>query len=142
MIEVSVEADCPEVSAATIEEVLEAVLEAEGASRDLSVVVVDDERIHGINRDFLDHDYPTDVLAFDLDDPGPGMDGEIVVSIDHARSEAGGDVELIRAELLLYCVHGLLHLLGYDDHAPAERRAMHLRQRELLLEMGYETRQI
>jgi len=108
----------------------------------LSVSVVNDARIHEINRDFLNHDYPTDVVSFDLSDEGPGVDGEIIVSVDHARSATGSDESEVAAELLLYCVHGLLHLIGYDDHQPGDRQTMHALQRQLLLDLGYETREI
>ena len=115
------------------------VLREEGAELDLSVVLVGDEEIHRVNRDFLQHDYPTDVISFDLRDDGPGSDGEILVSVDTARREASSrNVSLISA-VLLYCVHGTLHLLGYDDHEPEERRRMHQRQLELLALIGHET---
>lgn len=91
----------------------------------VSVAVVDDPAIHQINREYLQHDYPTDVLSFALfDEPPMRLEGQIVVSADTAKVgavEAGwsaGD------ELLLYIVHGTLHLVGYDDHDPSAAAAM------------------
>ena len=123
----------------TVRRALALVLKEEGAELHLSVVLVDDAEIHRINRDFLQHDYPTDVISFDLRDDGPGADGEVLVSVDTARREASlRNVSLI-SEVLLYCVHGTLHLLGYDDHEPEERCRMHQRQTELLALIGHET---
>lgn len=136
-VEVSLEVPDCDVDEHEVMRVVAAVLEAEGESRALSVVVVDDATIHDVNRRFLDHDYPTDVIAFDLGDDDPGVDGEVVVSWDTARREAGERGIKAGSELLLYCVHGTLHLLGYDDKEPAQRERMHARQRELLAELGH-----
>lgn len=99
----------------------------------LSVAVVTDAAIREINRRFLDHDFETDVIAFPLDED----DGEIVVSADRAIEEAGERGVDPMAELMLYVVHGILHLLGYDDHEPADAREMHDRSLILLAELGY-----
>lgn len=113
-----------------------ACVELEITSGMLDVSVVDDPRMAQLHREHLNLDSPTDVLTFDhavaADSP---MAGEIVVCLDEAARQAAGrhDVEL---ELLLYVVHGLLHLLGYDDHDPAESRAMHEREDELLVAIG------
>lgn len=137
-VEVSLETSC-RVDPAEIARVVGAVLAAEGVERALSVVVVDDEGIHDVNRRFLDHDYPTDVIAFDLSGEEPGVDGEVVVSWDTARREAAERGIDATSELLLYCVHGTLHLLGHDDKEQEDRERMHARQRELLDELGYGT---
>jgi len=117
---------------------VQCVLEAEGAFRVLEVVVVSDRAIHELNRRWLGHDRPTDVVAFDLRDDFEGPDGEIYVSADTARREALQRGVMVAAELLLYCVHGALHLLGYDDHDPADRDRMHRRQAEIMRDLGYE----
>lgn len=138
IVEISVEVELPELDEDEIRRVLLGTLEREGARMELSLAIVDDETIHAINRRFLDHDYPTDVISFDLGDGG-GLEGEVVVSADTARREAllrGTDP---RGELLLYCVHGTLHLLGWDDQDDDDRARMHARQRELLAGFGYET---
>ena len=137
-IDVSFEVPACDLGEGEIVRVLEGVLEAEGEARDLSVVVVDDPTIHDVNRRFLDHDYPTDVIAFDLSGEGPGADGEVVVSWDTARREARERGINPASELLLYCVHGTLHLLGYDDKEDDERVRMHARQHELLARFGHE----
>jgi probable rRNA maturation factor len=115
------------------------VLAAEGVKHcELSVALVDDERIRELNRRYLNHDYATDVISFRLDDEGDDrLSGEVVVSAERAcavAAEGGGDPEV---ELLLYAVHGCLHVLGYDDQSPAEYRAMHRREDELLAALGH-----
>ena len=113
-------------------------MRAEGADLDFSVAVVDDDRIREVNRTWLDHDRATDVIAFDLRGEGPGPDAEIVVSMVTARREAASRAHDERTELLLYCVHGTLHILGYDDHDPEEKVRMFARQGEILAALGYE----
>lgn len=115
-----------------------AAREALGGRR-LSVVLVSDRRIRRVNRDFGGRDEPTDVLAFDY---GPGLradevDGEVVVSAQRAQEEARRRGLSVRGELLLYCIHGLLHLAGYRDGSPAGRRRMWRRQLEHLARAGY-----
>ena len=110
-----------------------ALAQGAGYEGDLSVAVVSDEAIHELNRRFLDHDWPTDVIAFPLDEG----EGEVVVSADRAREEAGErGVEPV-AELLLYVVHGILHLVGHDDHEPEDALAMHDLSLNLLQRLGY-----
>jgi probable rRNA maturation factor len=85
----------------------------------------------------------TDVLTFDLRDRKPPRDREgvaleleTVVCIDEARRRAAELNHPVRHELLLYCVHSLLHVQGYDDKSPAAARRMHAREDELLRAIG------
>jgi probable rRNA maturation factor len=97
--------------------------------RNLSIAFVTDAAIRRINREFLGHDYATDVLSFPLDSD---LLGELVISAPYARAEARRRGIPEREELLRYVVHGILHLRGYDDRAPRDRRRMWARQeREL-----------
>ena len=103
---------------------------------EVSVAVVDDEMIHELNRQFLDHDYPTDVLSFALEDDPPRLEGEIVVSLDMAErcaSEAGWSAD---DELLLYVAHGALHLAGYGDKPPEDVAEMRAAEADLLAKLG------
>jgi len=110
------------------------VLRHEGVEQaEVSVALVDDPTIHELNRRHLDHDYPTDVLSFPLTDPGAeSLEGEIVISTETAVREAAAYHWQPRDELLLYLVHGLLHLCGYDDHDDADRARMRQREAEIL----------
>lgn len=110
--------------------------DAAGWSGDLGVAIVTDARIHEINREFLDHDYPTDVIAFPMDEE----EGEIVVSAERALAEAEDRGVDPMAELMLYVVHGILHLLGHDDHEPEAARRMHELSLNLLRGRGYANR--
>ncbi|MCH7812605.1 MAG: rRNA maturation RNase YbeY [Planctomycetes bacterium] len=110
----------------------------------LSCALVDDPEIARLNEQYLGHQGPTDVLSFDLSEPGqPGLEGEIVVSVETARREAEKRNHDVAAEVALYCLHGALHLLGYDDAQPDQARRMHETEDELLVAAGigpvYET---
>ncbi|MFA5193291.1 MAG: rRNA maturation RNase YbeY [Verrucomicrobiia bacterium] len=96
--------------------------------QELSIAIVDDDAIAAINRQFLNHAGPTDVISFNL---GDGL-GEIVVSAERACIVARQLRRSPGDELALYLVHGLLHLAGLDDHTPAQRRAMRAAERRVL----------
>lgn len=91
---------------------------------EISVAVVDDPTIHALNRRHLRHDYATDVLSFPLVDEPPRLEGEIVVSAETAASQAGDYGWPAEDELLLYVVHGALHLVGFGDKTEAAAAAM------------------
>jgi probable rRNA maturation factor len=179
-------------------------LQAEGRREaiEVGITITNDQEIHTLNKQYLDHDYPTDVLSFgadrvhaqqnhaDADEAGEGVEEETVSATEYVTEGYEGDVEQSGADLPLaeeddsegadnesaqtsvvqfvtppgwpaslgdvvisydtaamqasdyghspaaevdvLLVHGLLHLLGYDDHDPAERERMHGRQDELL----------
>jgi probable rRNA maturation factor len=97
--------------------------------KNLSVAFVTNAAIRKINRRFLKHDFATDVISFPL---GTDLVGELVISAEYAVSEAAKRKIPVEEELLRYVAHGILHLLGYDDHRPADRTRMWARQeREL-----------
>jgi probable rRNA maturation factor len=102
----------------------------------VSVAVVTDPRIAEMNREWLSHEGPTDVITFDLagetGDAGDDVFGEIVISADRALDEARRRGTAPARELVLYAVHGMLHLSGYDDLSPADARRMHRREAEIL----------
>jgi probable rRNA maturation factor len=102
--------------------------------RSLSIAFVTDAAIRKINRKFLGHDFATDVLSFPL---GGDPWGELVISADYARREAGRRGIPVEEELLRYVAHGILHLLGYDDHDPVSKKRMWARQeREVKRALG------
>lgn len=99
----------------------------------LSVAVVGDRLMRRLNREFHATDRTTDVLAFPLDDdPSPSPDeieGEVIVCAAQARREAGYRGIRPEVELILYVVHGTLHLLGEDDATSEE--ALRMRRLEM-----------
>jgi probable rRNA maturation factor len=103
-----------------------------GREVDLVFAVVSDAAIRDLNRRSLGHDWTTDVLSFPMGDEEGCLRGEVVLSADTARQEAARRNVDPYHELMLYAVHGVLHLLGHDDHAPRERRRMRRAEREVL----------
>ena len=116
---------------------LAAVLEAEGVSAGtVSLAIVDDREMQELNRQYLAHDWPTDVLSFSLgDDDGP-LEGEIIVSAETAVAAAKRYGWKTADELLLYVIHGALHLAGCDDSTPAARQEMRRCERDHLARYG------
>lgn len=106
----------------------------------VGVAVVGDRTIRRLNRQFLDHDEPTDVLSFALEQGDGYLGGEIVVSAETAQREAARRGCSGQKELLWYVIHGALHLAGYDDRTSAERRRMRRREKAWLrrLRLGAE----
>ncbi len=128
----------------------------------LSVSIVDNAAIHQLNRDHLQHDYPTDVISFalerrpsDPDDELPDdeagrtddsdsplrsagfvVEGEIVASAEMACEMAADGRWTPLDELQLYLIHGMLHLCGYDDLTPEERHLMRIRERAIMASLG------
>ena len=108
------------------------------ASATISLAVVDDATIHTLNRQFLNHDWPTDVLSFVLDVNGSHLNGEVVLSADTAAVAAVEAGWSPADEQLLYVIHGMLHLVGLDDQAETEVRNMRAAERFYLNECGVE----
>jgi probable rRNA maturation factor len=99
---------------------------------ELSILLCDDATIHELNRDYRKKDRPTDVLAFAMregegGDLHPNLLGDVVISIDTARRQAGEHQRTIADEVTYLLAHGLLHLLGYDHRTDAEDRIMRAR---------------
>jgi probable rRNA maturation factor len=112
--------------------------ESEFKSAAISLAVVDDATIHELNRRYLDHDWPTDVLGFVLDDHNGHLEGEVILSADtavEAAREAGWSTA---AEHVLYVIHGMLHLVGYDDKSPAAAERMRAAESRHLRRFGIE----
>lgn len=91
-----------------------------------------------LHRQFMGIAGPTDVLTFELENDARGrvVSGEVIINIDEAARSARREGVPIRAELLLYALHGLLHLSGYDDKTARGFAAMHRREDQLLGELG------
>ena len=102
----------------------------------VSVAVVDNRTIRSLNRQFLNSDRVTDVIAFPLDHGPASSDapllGEVVVSAERAKQVARRRGGTPTAELLLYVVHGLLHLLGMTDDSPGRGARMHSEALDIL----------
>ncbi len=111
-------------------------LEGVAQSFELGLFITDDEGIEELNRRYRGVDEPTDVLAFGGEVEGfvsPASHlGDIVISYPRAASQAQERGRSVAQEMDLLFLHGLLHLLGYEDETPEERTRMWARQEEVL----------
>lgn len=107
-----------------------------------NVILVNNEYIHELNRDYRHIDRPTDVITFALEDNKdfPGYDvrilGDIYISLEKAHSQAEEYGHSFKREICFLAVHGFLHLLGYDHMEKEEEKIMFARQELILNETG------
>ena len=90
---------------------------------EVGYLFVDDEKILEMNRQYLGHDYYTDVITFDYSE-GDRLNGDIVISLDTVRSNASQYGRPYDEELHRVIIHGILHLCGINDKGPGEREQM------------------
>ncbi|MBV9986880.1 MAG: rRNA maturation RNase YbeY [Chitinophagaceae bacterium] len=94
----------------------------------ISYIFCADSYLLQINQDFLSHDYYTDIITFNLAEPGHPVEAEIYISVDRVRDNAANLGQSYRSELLRVVFHGALHLCGYRDKKKSEITIM--RQKE------------
>lgn len=116
--------------------VLDVLEGASIAEAEISVALVDDATIHQLNRRYLEHDWPTDVLSFVLERDECRLEGQIVASAETAATAAAQFGWTPADELLLYVIHGTLHLVGVEDETPPQREEMRRREAECLARFG------
>jgi rRNA maturation RNase YbeY len=106
--------------------------------RELSIALVGDRKMSRLHQQFLQVSGTTDVLTFPLetDRHGRPISGAIAVCVSEARRQATRRKIALRNELLLYALHGLLHLCGFDDRTDADFRKMHHMEDKLLRKLG------
>jgi len=114
------------------------------ANAEVSVVLSDDAAVHDLNRRYRGMDKPTDVLSFSQreqtaegpplpDLPGmPPVLGDVIISVDTAARQAAEHGVTLEEELALLTVHGILHLLGYEDETETGAQQMRLREQAIL----------
>ena len=110
---------------------------AEEEAFDISISLVDDGAIREVNARHLNRDRPTDVIAFDYDPDSEGIAGEVIVSAERARQEAEARGHDPVEELLLYVVHGIMHLSGYDDKDKDDAKEMWKAQNRVMKKLGF-----
>ena len=106
---------------------------------DVGYMFVNDEKILEVNRQYLGHDYYTDIITFDYDE-GDVLNGDLVISLDTVRSNAamlGKDYE---EELYRVIIHGVLHLCGINDKGPGEREQMEAAENRALASAPFRAR--
>lgn len=125
----------------------ERILSALGCSEsELSILLVDDDEIQRLNREYLCRDRPTNVLAFAMREGedrhlNPSVLGDVVVSTETAQREALQRGVTLEEEMALLLVHGILHLLGYDhEDDPSAAAKMEAKEEEVLTHLGWENK--
>ena len=125
---------------ARVRAVVDAVCDGEGVTvASLNVVLGDHRLVHDLNREWLGHDYETDVVSFVLDEEAQArgmLDGEVYVDLDTAAERAPEFGVTPEHEALRYVAHGVLHLAGHDDATDAQRDAMRALEDRYLLAAG------
>ena len=91
----------------------------------------DDEKILEVNREYLQHDYYTDIITFDYDE-GDQINGDLVISLDTVRTNAELFGKTYEEELHRVIIHGILHLCGINDKGPGEREIMEAAENKAL----------
>lgn len=124
-----------------VQSVCEQILSDAGiTSGRIGIVIVDNDTIQELNKNFLQHDYPTDVISFQLESSVENgyLEGEVIANAQIAKLRAPDFLWGVHEELTLYIIHGLLHLVGFDDMDAPERKAMREKERYYLRFAGYE----
>ena len=91
---------------------------------DIIIIISDDDKLRKMKRTFFNKDLLTDVIAFNLEDEGEPIDGEIYISFKRVQENAQDFKQEINTELKRIIIHGCLHLLGYDDVTSKEKNEM------------------
>ena len=129
------------VKGSEIKKIVKNVLKREKVQNaEISVALVDNERIAQINERYREDSDPTDVLSFlleeDIDGKGT-MLADVIASCEMAKTNANKLSISPQAEIMNYIIHGLLHVLGYDDDTIKSRNKMNKLQRAVLEDFGY-----
>lgn len=110
---------------------------------EFNIIIVNNEYIHNLNKNYRNIDRPTDVITFALEDDKTfdvseygRVLGDVYISIDRAREQAMEYGHSLKREICFLATHGLLHLLGYDHMKPDEEKVMFSLQEEILSELG------
>ncbi|NOY76613.1 MAG: rRNA maturation RNase YbeY [Calditrichaeota bacterium] len=110
--------------------------ESPGLEGEISVIFLPNDSIRELNRSFLNHDYPTDVIAFNLEEnPGKTVEGEVYIGFERAREQAREFGVSYRNELHRLVIHGVLHLLGWEDDSPEKKQKMTARENDYLAKL-------
>lgn len=98
----------------------------------LEINFISSEKIHQLNKTHLNHDYSTDIITFDYSDDSFRLDGELFISVDDAKTNVKKFKVTLQEEFARLVIHGILHLLGYDDQITSEKKIMKRMENKLL----------
>lgn len=136
-IEIADQQQAMQIDGIRLKEAVESILRDEKIeAAQISLAVVDDPAIRELNNRYLRHDYATDVLSFVLEQSPGRLEGQLVVSAETAVERSRQYGWQPQDELLLYVIHGALHLVGVGDAEPAEREEMRRREALYLSRFG------
>ena len=102
---------------------------------EIAYIFVDDEEILRVNREYLQHDYYTDIITFDYTE-GDTISGALFISLDTVRTNAEQFDKPYNEELHRVIIHGILHLCGINDKGPGEREIMEAAEDKALALLG------
>ena len=103
---------------------------------EISIAFVDDPTIRDLNKQYLNHDYETDVISFVLEQSETALTGQLLVSTDTAEKMGKQIGVPMQHEVLLYVIHGMLHLVGFDDTDPESAEKMRAAEADYLGRFG------
>jgi rRNA maturation RNase YbeY len=113
---------------------IKTISESEGYKiGDLNYIFCSDEYLLGINKEYLDHDYYTDIITFDNSEDEGILEGDIYVSVDRVKDNAAELNVEFETELRRVLIHGLLHLIGFEDGDEDLKRIMRAKEDACLL---------
>lgn len=112
--------------ATKVKQLLHTIIKHEGFYLDaLSIVFTSDDFLHDMNVKYLNHDYYTDIITFDLSNHhNHRINGELYISVDRAKDNSKKFSIPVQTELRRLMIHGLLHLCGYQDTTPSAKKTM------------------
>lgn len=116
------------VSKRNLKEALKSLVTEEGkVLKDLSIVFTDDEYLLEVNKQYLNHDYFTDVITFDYSS-FPEVSGDVMISLDRVKENAQSLNQSFELEFYRVVFHGLLHLCGYKDKSESDTKLMRAKE--------------
>ena len=98
-----------------------------GVLGEITIVFMNDNELLEYNKEYLKHNYYTDIITFDYTESGV-VSGDLLISVDRVRDNASNLSQSFIDELHRVCVHGVLHLLGYRDKTPEDQKVMRLKE--------------
>ncbi len=99
---------------------------------DLTIILCSDDFLLEMNKEHLQHDYYTDIITFDLSDEVDEISGELYISLDRVKDNAGNLKSDVEKELYRVIVHGVLHLIGFDDKTKQQQLEMREMENEMM----------
>lgn len=145
--EESILLECRDALASLLNKAIEEAIHLAGGpdEAEVSLMLVDDQRIHSLNLEYRGVDRPTDVLSFALqeeleEEPDSEFEddmlGDIVISVERAREQAEEYGHSFDREIVYLAVHGTLHLLGYDHEEENDKQEMRSKEEEVMAKLG------